>query len=57
MAHSMLSTAVMTVLSGLHYTYIGLHILQTGYGDQSKRTPNEPQPASLGLTPLRADGN
>jgi hypothetical protein len=21
----------MTVLSGLHYTYLGLHILQTGY--------------------------
>jgi cardiolipin synthase len=25
-------TAGMTVLSGLHYTYLGLHILQTGYG-------------------------
>jgi cardiolipin synthase len=24
-------TAGMTVLSGLHYTYLGLHILQTGY--------------------------
>ena len=31
------STAVMTVLSGLHYTYLGLHILQTGYGDRSKK--------------------
>jgi hypothetical protein len=27
----------MTVLSGLHYTYLGLHILQTGYGDRSKK--------------------
>jgi cardiolipin synthase len=30
-------TAGMTVLSGLHYTYIGLHTLQTGYGN---RPPN-----------------
>jgi cardiolipin synthase len=30
-------TAVMTVLSGLHYTYIGLHILQTGYGIPPKK--------------------
>jgi len=30
------TTAGMTVLSGLHYTYIGLHTLQTGYGDRSK---------------------
>ncbi len=29
-------TAGITVLSGLHYTYIGLHTLQTGYGDRSK---------------------
>jgi len=38
----MLVTAAMTVLSGLHYTYLGLHILQTGYGDDRKRAPNEP---------------
>jgi cardiolipin synthase len=31
------ATAVITVLSGLHYTYLGLHILQTGYGDRSKK--------------------
>jgi len=31
------STAVMTVLSGLHYTYLGLHILQTGYGERPKK--------------------
>ena len=31
------STVAMTVLSGLHYTYLGLHILQTGYGDRSKK--------------------
>jgi cardiolipin synthase len=31
------TTAAMTVLSGLHYTYRGLHILQTGYGDRSKK--------------------
>jgi cardiolipin synthase len=30
-------TAGMTVLSGLHYTYLGLHILQTGYGTHPKR--------------------
>lgn len=30
-------TAGMTVLSGLHYTYLGLHILQTGYGAQAKK--------------------
>lgn len=30
-------TAGMTVLSGLHYTYIGLNILQTGYGAQAKK--------------------
>jgi cardiolipin synthase (CMP-forming) len=29
-------TAGMTVLSGLHYTYLGLHILQTGYAAQQK---------------------
>ena len=29
-------TAGMTVLSGLHYTYIGLHTLQTGYGNRPK---------------------
>lgn len=32
-------TAVMTALSGLHYTYIGLHILQTGYGIPPKKKP------------------
>jgi cardiolipin synthase len=32
-------TAGMTVLSGLHYTYIGLHTLQTGYGNQPKNGP------------------
>jgi cardiolipin synthase len=32
-------TAAMTVLSGLHYTYIGLHILQTGYGVNPKKDP------------------
>jgi cardiolipin synthase len=31
------ATAGMTVLSGLHYTYLGLHILQTGYGNQPKK--------------------
>ena len=31
------ATAAMTVLSGLHYTYIGLHILQTGYGTHLKK--------------------
>jgi cardiolipin synthase len=31
------TTAVMTVLSGLHYTYLGLHILQTGYGTRLKK--------------------
>jgi cardiolipin synthase len=30
-------TAAMTVLSGLHYTYLGLNILQTGYGVQTKK--------------------
>jgi len=30
-------TAGMTVLSGLHYTYLGLNILQTGYGAQTKK--------------------
>jgi cardiolipin synthase len=30
-------TAGMTVLSGLHYTYIGLHILQTGYEAHPKK--------------------
>lgn len=30
------ATAGMTVLSGLHYTYIGLHTLQTGYGNRSQ---------------------
>jgi cardiolipin synthase len=33
------TTAVMTAMSGLHYTYLGLHILQTGYGDRSKKDP------------------
>jgi len=33
------ATAVMTALSGLHYTYIGLHILQTGYGTHPKKDP------------------
>jgi cardiolipin synthase len=31
------ATAGMTVLSGLHYTYLGLNILQTGYGDRAKK--------------------
>jgi cardiolipin synthase len=31
------ATAAMTVLSGLHYTYIGLHILQTGYTSPPKK--------------------
>lgn len=30
-------TVIVTVISGLHYTYIGLHILQTGMGDGSKK--------------------
>ncbi len=30
-------TVIVTVISGLHYTYIGLHILQTGMGDDSKK--------------------
>ena len=30
-------TAGMTVLSGLHYTYLGLNILQTGYGARAKK--------------------
>ncbi len=30
------ATAGMTVASGLHYTYIGLHILQTGYGNRNR---------------------
>ena len=30
------TTAGMTVLSGLHYTYIGLNTLQTGYAARSK---------------------
>jgi len=30
-------TAGMTVLSGLHYTYLGLNILQTGYGARTKK--------------------
>ena len=30
-------TAGMTVFSGLHYTYLGLNILQTGYGAQTKK--------------------
>jgi cardiolipin synthase len=29
-------TAGITVLSGLHYTYLGLHILQTGYAARQK---------------------
>jgi cardiolipin synthase len=33
------TTAGVTVLSGLHYTYIGLHTLQTGYGNRSKNEP------------------
>lgn len=31
------ATAAITVLSGLHYTYLGLHILQTGYGSRPKK--------------------
>jgi cardiolipin synthase (CMP-forming) len=30
-------TAAITVLSGLHYTYVGLHILQSGFGNGSKK--------------------
>ena len=30
-------TAAMTVLSGLHYTCLGLHFLQTGYAIQQKK--------------------
>jgi cardiolipin synthase len=30
-------TVLMTVLSGLHYTYLGLGILQTGLGNNSKK--------------------
>ncbi|MCU0559921.1 MAG: CDP-diacylglycerol--glycerol-3-phosphate 3-phosphatidyltransferase [Desulfobacterales bacterium] len=30
-------TAAMTVLSGLHYTYVGLHILQTGVGNGAEK--------------------
>jgi len=30
-------TAGMTVISGLHYTYLGLNILQTGYGVHPKK--------------------
>lgn len=30
-------TAGMTVLSGLHYTYLGLNILQTGYGARTRK--------------------
>ena len=30
-------TAGMTVLSGLHYTYLGLNILQTGYGNPKNK--------------------
>ena len=30
-------TVAMTVLSGLHYTYIGLHILQSGVGNNPKK--------------------
>jgi cardiolipin synthase (CMP-forming) len=33
------ATAAMTVTSGLHYTYLGLHILQTGYGNRSNEDP------------------
>lgn len=31
------ATVVATVVSGLHYTYLGLHILQTGFGERSKK--------------------
>jgi cardiolipin synthase len=31
------ATATMTVLSGLHYTYVGLHILQSGFGNNSRK--------------------
>ncbi|MFO7708477.1 MAG: CDP-diacylglycerol--glycerol-3-phosphate 3-phosphatidyltransferase [Desulfobacterales bacterium] len=31
-------TAAMTVFSGLHYTYVGLHILQSGVGNSSKKS-------------------
>ena len=30
-------TVSMTVLSGLHYTYVGLHILQSGVGNGAKK--------------------
>jgi cardiolipin synthase (CMP-forming) len=32
------ATVFATVVSGLHYTYLGLHILQTGFGDRSKKS-------------------
>ena len=31
------TTITMTILSGLHYTYLGLSILQAGFGNNSKR--------------------
>ena len=31
------TTITMTILSGLHYTYLGLTILQAGYGNNSKK--------------------
>jgi cardiolipin synthase len=31
------ATVLMTVLSGLHYTYLGLGILQAGLGNNSKK--------------------
>ena len=31
------TTITMTILSGLHYTYLGLTILQAGFGNNSKR--------------------
>lgn len=40
------ATAGMTVTSGLHYTYIGLHILQTGYGNRGQSDGGSKRPGS-----------
>jgi cardiolipin synthase len=37
------ATAGMTVVSGLHYTYIGLNTLQTGYAARSKKESEKPK--------------
>lgn len=38
-------TAAITVLSGLHYTYVGLHILQSGFGNSSRKNDGPPPDA------------